>query len=73
MKQHVINTLCALALIVGGLLIVTDGIVNLFHAVRGWQYVFNGAYVFIVLPACIGASDWTRRLRPDLYRKEVEQ
>jgi H+/Cl- antiporter ClcA len=73
MKQHVINIICALALIVGGLLIITDGIVNLFQVARVWQYTFNAAYLFIILPACIGASDWTQRLRPDLYGKEVKQ
>lgn len=72
MREKIVNALCVVVLIAGALVVVTDGIMGLFGAVRGWQYAFNAAYLLVVVPGCIGVSKFARRMRPDLWMKEGE-
>ena len=69
--KHLTHILCALALIAGGLLIITDGLVTLFHLARCWQYAFNALYFLALLPACIAGLDLPRRMHPEFCGREV--
>lgn len=66
MKQHIVNTICALVIVAGIIIASTDAIVALF-GVRFWQYLFNFAFICLVAPACIAASDFPRRMHPEYY------
>lgn len=73
MKQPVVNTICALIIVAGIVITSTDAIVALFNCVRFWQYLFNSAFICIIVPLCIAASDISERVQPELFRKEVQQ
>ena len=68
MKQHVVNTICVLAIVAGIIITSTDAIVALFGCVRFWQYLFNFTFICLVAPACIAASDLPRRMHPEYYK-----
>lgn len=67
MKQHIVNTICALVIVAGIIIASTDAIVALFDCIRFWQYLFNFAFICLVAPACIAASDLPRRMHPEYY------
>lgn len=67
MKQHIINIACALIIVAGIVITSTDGIIALFGCARFWQYLFNFAFICLVAPACIAASDLPRRMHPEYY------
>ena len=67
MKQHIINIACALIIVAGIVITSTDGIIALFGCAHFWQYLFNFAFICLVAPACIAASDLPRRMHPEYY------
>ena len=62
-----INIVCALVIVAGIAIASSDGIIALFGCARAWQYLFNIAFITVVLPACIAASDLPRRMHPEYY------
>lgn len=63
MKQHIVNTICALVIAAGIIITSTDAIVALFDCIRFWQYLFNFAFICLVAPVCIAASDLPRKYK----------
>ena len=68
MKQHVVNAICVLAIVAGIIITSTDAIVALFGCALFWQYLFNFAFICLVAPACIAASDLPRKMHPEYYK-----
>ena len=72
MKQHIVNTICALIIVAGIIITSTDAIVALFGCAHFWQYLFNFAFICIIVPLCIAASDLPERVRPELFGEDVQ-
>lgn len=72
MKQHIINIACALVIMAGIIITSTDAIIALFNCVRFWQYLFNFAFICVIVPLCIATSDLPERVRPELFGEEVQ-
>ena len=68
MKQHIVNAICVLAIVAGIIITSTDAIVALFGCAQFWQYLFNFAFICLVAPACIAASDLPRKMHPEYYK-----
>lgn len=65
-KQRAINIVCTIVLIVAGLGVVTDFLGEF----TARQYLYNIAYFVVLLPACIGLSDWCERAHPEYYSND---
>ena len=68
MKQHIVNAICVLAIVAGIIITSADAIVALFGCAHFWQYLFNFAFICLVAPACIAASDLPRKMHPEYYK-----
>lgn len=44
-----------IALILLGIILVTDGLCHI-GLNRGWQYLYNAAYLFVALPLLLGVA-----------------
>lgn len=55
--QVVINILCLLVLIAGLIITVSDGMIVFFGLTKAIQYVFNAAYLMLIVPGCIVTSN----------------
>lgn len=55
--QVVINILCLLVLIAGLIITVSDGMIVFFGLTKTIQYMFNAAYLLLILPGCIAISN----------------
>ena len=53
--KKIITALCVLVLVAGIALTASDGVMAIFGCARYWQYVFNFAFVCVVMPVCVGA------------------
>lgn len=72
MKQRIVNTICALVIVAGIVITSTDGIIALFGFAHFWQYLFNFAFICVIVPLCIAASDISERVQPELFGEEVQ-
>lgn len=55
MKRHIVTITCVLALVAGGAITASDGVMGIFGCCRFWQYAFNFAFICVIMPICVGA------------------